>query len=103
MPSTPARSASLASWQAMVVLQPTAWIGRGLLLESPRPGGGPMATRTAAAGSAHAAYNPARLFLISCLSLATGGLVFSLFANIMAPLASQFNLDAAKIGLAAGN
>lgn len=62
-----------------------------------------MATRTAAAGSAHAAYNPARLFLISCLALATGGLVFSLFANIMDPLAKQFNMEAATIGLAAGN
>jgi MFS family permease len=62
-----------------------------------------MTTKAAAAGSAHAAYNPARLFVISCLSLATGGLVFSLFANIMGPLASQFNLEAEKIGLAAGN
>jgi MFS family permease len=62
-----------------------------------------MTTKAAAAGSAHAAYNPGRLFVISCLSLATGGLVFSLFANIMGPLASQFNLEAEKIGLAAGN
>jgi len=62
-----------------------------------------MATNAATAGSAHAAYNPARLFLISCLALATGGLVFSLFANIMDPLAKQFNLEGAKIGLAAGN
>ena len=62
-----------------------------------------MATNTATAGSAHAAYNPARLFLISCLALATGGLVFSLFANIMDPLAKQFNMEAATIGLAAGN
>jgi MFS family permease len=62
-----------------------------------------MATSAATAGSAHAAYNPARLFLISCLALATGGLVFSLFANIMGPLATQFNLEAATIGLAAGN
>jgi MFS family permease len=62
-----------------------------------------MTTQAAAAGSAHAAYNPARLFLISCLALATGALVFSLFANIMAPLAGQFNMEAEKIGLAAGN
>lgn len=62
-----------------------------------------MTTRAAAAGAAHAAYNPARLFLISCLALATGGLVFSLFANIMDPLAKQFNMEAATIGLAAGN
>lgn len=62
-----------------------------------------MATSAAAAGSAHAAYNPARLFFISCLALATGGLVFSLFVNIMGPLAAQFNLEAEKIGLAAGN
>ena len=62
-----------------------------------------MTTRVAAAGAAHAAFNPARLFLISCLALATGGLVFSLFANIMAPLAKQFNMEAATIGLAAGN
>jgi MFS family permease len=62
-----------------------------------------MTTQAAAAGSAHAAYNPTRLFLISCLALATGALVFSLFANIMGPLAAQFNLEAEKIGLAAGN
>jgi MFS family permease len=62
-----------------------------------------MTTKAAAAGSAHAAYNPARLFLISCLALATGGLVFSLFANIMGPLATQFNMEAVTIGLAAGN
>jgi MFS family permease len=62
-----------------------------------------MTTQAAAAGAAHAAYNPARLFLISCLALATGALVFSLFANIMAPLAAQFRLPAEQIGLAAGN
>jgi MFS family permease len=62
-----------------------------------------MTTKAAAASSAHAAYNPSRLFFISCLALATGGLVSSLFTNIMAPLASQFSLEAAKIGLAAGN
>jgi MFS family permease len=62
-----------------------------------------MTTRATTAASAHAAYNPARLFLISCMALATGGLVFSLFANIMAPLAKQFALEAEKIGLAAGN
>jgi MFS family permease len=61
-----------------------------------------MTTRAAAAGAAHSAYNPARLFLISCLALATGGLVSSLFANIMGPLATQFSLEAAKIGWAAG-
>jgi len=62
-----------------------------------------MTTRAAAAGAAHAAYNPARLFVISCLALATGGLVFSLFANIMEPLARQFNMEAATIGLATAN
>jgi MFS family permease len=62
-----------------------------------------MTTNAAAAGSAYASYNPARLFFISCLALATGALVFSLFANIMAPLARQFALQAEMIGLAAGN
>jgi MFS family permease len=61
-----------------------------------------MTTKADAAGSAHAAYNPARLFFISCLSLATGGLVFILFANIMGTLAAQFNLTDAEIGWAAG-
>ena len=62
-----------------------------------------MASSAAALAKGHAEYNPGRLFVLSCLSLATGGLVFSLFANIMGPLASQFNLEAEKIGLAAGN
>jgi MFS family permease len=62
-----------------------------------------MTPRAATVASAHAAYNPARLFLISCTALVTGGLVFSLFANIMGPLAKQFGLEAEKIGLAAGN
>lgn len=62
-----------------------------------------MTTKSAAVSSAHAAYNPARLFFISCLALATGGLVFSLFANIRQPLASQFNLAFETIGLAAGS
>jgi MFS family permease len=61
-----------------------------------------MTTRAAAAGAAHAAYNPARLFLISCLALVTGGLVSSLFANIMGPLATPFNREAAKNGWSAG-
>src|SRR5262249_20924260 len=68
----------------------------------PWPGGMSMTTPAATAGSAHAAYNPARLFIISCLALATGALVFSLFANIMGPLAREFNLEAKTIGLAAG-
>jgi MFS family permease len=62
-----------------------------------------MTTHAATAGSTHAVYNPARLFFISCLALATGALVFSLFANIMAPLAAQFSMPAEQIGLAAGN
>src|SRR4051794_17354930 len=57
-----------------------------------------MATTAVPAGSAHAEYNPARLFIISCLSLATGGLVFSLFSNIMAPVGQTFHLDGAQLG-----
>src|SRR6266542_1974881 len=61
-----------------------------------------MATGAVSAGSAHARYNPARLFIISCMSLATGALVFSLFSNIRGDLGTQFKLDAATVGWAAG-
>lgn len=57
-----------------------------------------MATSAVPAGSAHAAYNPARLFIISCMALATGALVFSLFANIMGPIGKTFGLDGAQVG-----
>src|SRR5262249_51612131 len=61
----------------------------------------PMATGAAAAGSAPAHYNPPRLFILSCLSLATGALVFSLFANIMPALGKAFELnDAELVGIA---
>jgi len=89
--------------QRAVPFAAEARIGRGLLDGRLWPGEANMATPAAAVGSAHAAYNPTRLFFISCLALATGALVFSLFANIMAPLATQFTLAAETIGLAAGN
>jgi MFS family permease len=62
-----------------------------------------MATGAAAAGSAHAHYNPPRLFILSCLSLATGALVFSLFANIMPALGKAFELNDAELGGIAGS
>ncbi len=62
-----------------------------------------MATATASAGSAHAHFNPPRLFILSCLSLATGALVFSLFANIMPALKAQFTLTDAQLGAVAGS
>jgi predicted MFS family arabinose efflux permease len=61
-----------------------------------------MTSRAAALAKGHAEYNPGRLFVLSCLSLATGGLVFSLFANILKPLGDQFSMDAATVGAAAG-
>jgi MFS family permease len=61
-----------------------------------------MASAVAAAGAAHAEYNPRRLFILSCLALATGALVFSLYANIMKPIGDTFGLDAALVGAAVG-
>lgn len=62
-----------------------------------------MATGAVSAGSAHAAYNPQRLFILSCLSLATGALVFSLFSNIMGPIGQTFGLDATLVGTTVGS
>jgi MFS family permease len=62
-----------------------------------------MASQAAAPASAHAQYNPTRLFIISCMSLATGALVFSLFANIMPALGKAFTLNDAELGGIAGS
>src|SRR3712207_1517141 len=61
-----------------------------------------MATQAVTAGSAHAEYNPSRLFTLSCISLVASAMVFSIRANILGDLGTQFAMKAETIGLAAG-
>ncbi len=52
--------------------------------------------------SAHAGYNPNRLFLLSCVSLVTAAFVFSIRAAIIPELAEAFGMNNEKINGIAG-
>jgi MFS family permease len=68
-----------------------------MMADSPQP---PAAEAPAATD--HSGYHAGMLFLLSCISLVTGAMVFSLRATILEDLGLTFTLDAGQVGAAVG-
>lgn len=58
--------------------------------------------RGTGSASGHAAYNPSRLFLLSCVSLITAAFVFSIRGAIIPELVTTFGLSNETVNTAAG-